>query len=106
MGSMDAAEGFAAAREEGEAVVSGGRQASHAGQSRKKSFKARKAHAHSHKHTKQTTHVQPITHPSSVPSARHSPRFGCLVISLVPLAVLVLGLAEVLWSDGIEPVLA
>lgn len=45
MGSMDAAERFAAAREEGEAVVSSGRQPSHAGQSRKKSFKTMKAEA-------------------------------------------------------------
>lgn len=101
MASMDAAERFAAAREGGEAVVSSGRQPSHAGQSRKKSLKTMKVEARLMPTHTQTTHVQPIPRPSSVTLAQHSPGFCCLLISLDRLAVLVLGLAGVglsLWS--------
>lgn len=111
MGSMDASERFPAAREGGEAVVSSGRQPSHAAQSRKKSFKTMKAEAclmPTHTSAQSGQHMCSPLHTPAV-SLWHTTAPSsscCLVISLLPLAELVLGLAGVSWSSGIEPVLA
>lgn len=69
MGWMDEAERFAAAREGGEAVVSSGRQPSHAGQSRKKSFKTLKAEAcllPTHTNTQSRQHMYSPLHTPAV----------------------------------------